>query len=238
MDNIVENLIKYQEIDSKLKAIEDEINGTELARNYGKCRKYMANVQNVIDDFESKSSNLLNQYNYLISEIKKINGKVVEYKNEIATCDDDETPAILDEFKELMEELNAKGDEVKKVTASMDELSKNLNKFVSQYKQVKAQYAELKPQYDELKGKRMAEMDAIKAELEKIEKETGGRTLERYKEKRKDKIFPVCYEVNLDDKEKICPRCKIGFSLAFINDLKNGHLKDCESCRCILYIRK
>ena len=53
----------------------------------------------------------------------------------------------------------------------------------------------------------------------------------RYKAKRKDKMFPVLYEV----KGNMCGKCLMELSMADLNRLKTEEVIECDNCRCLLH---
>ena len=81
------------------------------------------------------------------------------------------------------------------------------------------------------------EMKKIKAELAKIEKDIPKEDMELYKTKRKDKIFPVLYAVQVFGKKPHCSRCGTEFPMACFDSLKKGSLVECDSCHRLVYYK-
>lgn len=52
--------------------------------------------------------------------------------------------------------------------------------------------------------------------------------MQRYKAKRKDKMFPVLYELS----GELCSHCRMSLSMVDINRLNNGEIIECDNCRC------
>ena len=56
-----------------------------------------------------------------------------------------------------------------------------------------------------------------------------------YKSKRKDKIFPILYPVQVFGKKPHCSRCGTEFPMADFGSLKKGSIVECESCHRLVY---
>ena len=95
---------------------------------------------------------------------------------------------------------------------------------------VNVSYGEYGRKYKELKNSREAERSAVEKELAELEKAVDPAWMEKYKAKRKDKMFPVLYEV----KGNMCGNCRMELSMAELNRLKNEEIIECDNCRCLL----
>ena len=130
---------------------------------------------------------------------------------------------------------------LKSLRAEINKLVQQIEKTAAEYAAAKKQtiamqkqYKEYKEKYAAVKESRAAEIAAIEAELAKIGKDIPAETLDKYKAKRKEKIFPVIVEVNGNR----CPQCGMELSIAEISKLTDGRYIECDSCRRILFKRK
>jgi hypothetical protein len=60
--------------------------------------------------------------------------------------------------------------------------------------------------------------------------------MEKYNVRRNDNKFPIVYEVDISNKQPYCPACATLLSINAVNELSTGTVKECESCRKLLYV--
>ena len=119
----------------------------------------------------------------------------------------------------------------------MTAVLKEFSQLKAKTKEAKSQYSEFVPKYNALKASKEDEIKKIKAELAKIEKGIPKEDIELYKTKRKDKIFPVLYAVQVFGKKPHCSRCGTEFPMACFDSLKKGSLVECDSCHRLVYYK-
>ena len=71
--------------------------------------------------------------------------------------------------------------------------------------------------------------------LEKLKVDIDPVLMEKYQTRRSDKKFPIIYGVDISKGDAYCPACATGMSLTQINELSSGDVKECETCRKLLY---
>lgn len=92
-------------------------------------------------------------------------------------------------------------------------------------------YKEYSAVYQEYKKGKIAEMDAVKAELEKLSKGIDKEVLARYKTKRSERIFPILCAV-INDR---CSQCGMELSIVGKEKIAGGNVTECDNCHRFLY---
>ena len=121
----------------------------------------------------------------------------------------------------------------KRLFTQAESLNATLNEFNStkkNYGSARAKYAENKKIYEEELGKKSPQIDQIKKDLSKLEKDIEPKLITRYKQLRADRIYPVF--VRLIDKS--CGGCRMERSAAELDKLKNQGYLECENCHRII----
>ena len=233
---MIDELLKYQEADGKLRAIEQEIASTDERKKYMSARKFLEKAPEKLEALDARATEFRLIFERLEKKYAEIADTIKDYENLDEMVDEQggeisfykkTAAAIADNLKNLKAEINKLVSQIEKTSAEYAAAKKQTIAMQRQYKEYKEKYAAVKET-------RAAEVAAIEAELAKIGKEVPAETLAKYKAKRKEKVFPVVVEVSGNR----CPQCGMELSIADISKLSDGSFIECDSCRRILFKRK
>lgn len=233
---MIDELLKYQEADGKLRAIEQEIASTDERKKYMSARKFLEKAPEKLEALDARATEFRLMFERLEKKYAEIADTIKDYENLDEMVDErggeisfykKNAAAIADNLKNLKAEINKLVSQIEKTSAEYAAAKKQTIAMQRQYKEYKEKYAAVKET-------RAAEVAAIEAELAKIGKEVPAETLAKYKAKRKEKVFPVVVEVFGNR----CPQCGMELSIADISKLSDGSFIECDSCRRILFKRK
>ena len=231
---MIEQLLKYQEVDAKLRKIEVELSGNEDRKKAIVAKKYLEGVEETLEKLEARAAELASAYERVSDDLERMKEASEEFAtafegaNELGETDYllKRTEKIQGIIKNLSAEANKISEEMKKVLKDYSELKTNTQTY-------KAQLAECGKKYNELKDSKKDEMDKIKAELEVIKKTVDPSLMARYEEKRKEKIFPIVVEA----REQYCGACNMELPMAATHKLKSGEVIDCDQCKRMIYAK-
>lgn len=228
----LKNILAYQEVDKKLFALEQS-----LAKdpNKQKCNQ----LNQTARDSQVRSGQLEEQASAILKEMDELQKTIASTKKhgqELLKLD----PETLQEQE--LDEAIAKKDRVASNLIALDrrltKLAENINQVLSDfnrtiklYNEAKSQYQKYKAAYDAKLAETQPKMEALKSELEKLAKSVDAKTLDMYKAKRADRIFPVFVELI----GNACGRCRMELSASAVSKLKTEHILTCENCRSIIY---
>lgn len=236
MNDQIKYLLKYQEVDGKVKEIEDSLKKTEEAKKYYSASKFLKTVGEVASSIDAKSKPLIDSYNALVSDLKSLEKKAEEFSKSVETCEnDDELNYLKKKFQEVANEILLKEDSVKNLQKNIDDIFSEYNKLKEDNNAYKLQYNEFAPKFKELRDAKAPEVKALKTELEQIAKSIEPNLMQKYIQKREDKRFPIIFGVDTSQKSCYCPACATGMSISAQNELVSGNIKECENCRRLLY---
>ena len=71
----------------------------------------------------------------------------------------------------------------------------------------------------------------FEAKLAELAKDISAEAMEKYKSKRKEKLFPIMCKVN----DKRCSFCGMDLPIVDVNRLTSGGMIECDSCHRIIY---
>ena len=228
----IEQLLKYQEEDSKLLKIERDAANSEEWKNYSQSKSFLTKAPEKLEAMDAKAREIE-------LDLQKINKKyeeIAETLKDFENLDDlVEEGADIAFYKKNATQLQEK---LKALKAEINALSKTIKDADEEYKALKKktiavqkQYTEFNAVYKEYKAGKIAEMDAIKKELEKLSKDIAPEVFKRYENKRSERIFPIICAVASDR----CSKCGMELSIAGKEKIARGEITECENCHRFLY---
>lgn len=233
---MIEDLLKYQEEDAKLKKIENELASSEERKKAASAKKYLEGFDENLSKIDLKANELITFYEKTSGEIVELNEQAKDLSKAIEEAESEqETDYLLKKLDELVATIKYSENESKNLSQRISAVIKEYAVLKNTYKAAKTQYEEYGVKYNELKASKADEMNKIKENLSKLEKKVEPSLMERYLKKRKEeKMFPVIFEVTSD----VCGACHMNISLNEIAKLNNGEILECENCRRLLFKKK
>ncbi len=229
---MIDNLLKYQDVDATLRKIELELSGSEERKKAISAKKYLDGVNENVEKLDNKAKELISAYESTTKEQLKLEEQETEFKNAIEELEDDKgAEFLLKKVDELLNQIKYLGDKATKINQEIQAVLKEYATLKNNTKLAQAQYVEFGKKYNDLKNSKEEEMNSIKKELEKIKKTVDANLMDRYLKKRAEKIFPIVFEVS----NEVCGACNMQLSMNELSKLKNGEIIDCDQCRRMLY---
>lgn len=236
MDKNIEKLVNYQEVDKELKVLEDEVRKSDESQKYLTAKKFLSTVNDSLSALESKAKVIVDSYNLAMTEIEKLKKTAEESSSTIDSCEsENELNYFKKKFQSTIDAISNLEGKINSLSKEMDDVLKEFNKLRVATKQMKAQYEEYGPKFKALKDSKDAEMNKLKVKLEKLKADIDPVLMDKYQTRRNDKKFPIIYGVDISTNSVYCPACATEMSLSQKNELASGEIKECETCRKLLY---
>lgn len=232
---MIEELLKYQEVDAKLRKIEVELAGSEARKKAASAKKYIDGVEENVNKLNARAEELTHAYNEIAAEQERLSEQKAEFKSAFEHAEDEKAITyLLKKVEDLETKIKRLVSQANKVLSGMQGIIKEYATIKSTTKAAQAQLAENGKKYNELKQSKQAEKDEIEKELKKLEKEVDPVLMEKYKKKRNGKIFPVVYEI----RGNVCGACNMEVPMSVMTRVKNGAVVECDNCGKLLYLKK
>lgn len=228
----IEQLLKYQEEDSKLLKIEREAANSEEWKNYSQSKSFLTKVPDKLEAMDAKARGLEAD----LQKIDKRYEEIAETLKDFENLDDlVEEGADISFYKKNAMQLQEK---LKSLKAEINAISKTIKESDEEYQALKKktisvqkQYTEFATAYQDYKKRKLAEMEQIKEELKKLSAGIYPEVMKRYETKRSERIFPIICAVAGDR----CSKCGMGLSIAGKEKIARGEVTECENCHRFLY---
>lgn len=224
-------ILKYQEIDKKLYALERELAGCEERKEYLKTKKFLETAADKLDAFDAKAAQLKSAAVELTKKYLKTEDTLKDFAHL------DELVAGGADIAFYKKSAMSIADQMKKIKADLAALTASINSTHEEYQKLKKQviatqkqYKEAYEKYSAVKASKEGDRKAIEAELTAATAGISPAVMEKYKIKRKERIFPVVGKL----KDNRCPFCGMEPPLAARSKLTGGNVIECDNCHRII----
>ncbi len=230
---IVQQLLKYQEVDEKLKAIEDALKGSEEFKKYAQATKFLKTVDDSRILYEDRSSALISNFNEKQSELAKLIDEMNDLSESLADdADEKEISFLSKRASELQKKLQSLESQIQKLESEIKEVLSQYSNFVKKTKVYMEQRKENKEKYEKLLAEKEAERKSISDELKVLEKDIPEDLMKVYKDKRKDGKFKIVCKVE----NGYCTSCNTELVIAEKEKLKKEKIIECPNCHKLIYV--
>ena len=228
----LKELLEYQKVDGELKKIEQELAASEERKKFVQAKTFIKNAESRIAAQDTRAVELKKLRDELVSRVNEMGKAIAEYADIDEIVDDGggDIAFYKRNAQQLSEKLRAAKAELSRLLSEIESLSTEYKKMMEQGKAANKQYKEYAEKFKAVQNARAAEVDAINKRLEAIGKTIPPELLERYMQKRKERIFPVLVPLQGD----MCV-CGMDLPLAQQGRLAGGNTIECDHCHRILY---
>lgn len=229
--SVLEQLLEYQKKDAELRKIEQEIASSEERKKLVQARNFMKSAESRIAAEDARAAELKKLRDDLIARVDETSRAIAEYSDLDEMVDGGGDIAFYKKNAlQLQERLKNVKAELTRILSEIAALSAEYKKMMEQGKAANRQYKEYSEKFKAVQGARAAEVEKINRELAAIAKEIPAETLEKYKQKRRENVFPVLVPLT----GGMCV-CGMDLSLAQQEKLQGGNVIECEHCRRFVY---
>ena len=230
---MIEKLLKYQEVDEKLKAIEDSIKSSQEYQMVLKAKKVIKAYNESKDSYDERSALLMATYNEKTEFLTKLLDEAKEISLSLEDGSDEKEIAFLTKrVNEINKHLSTLENDIKKLEEDIKDLLQRFSKATRSAKAASEQGAEYKVKYDELVKSKEGEKQAIVKELEGIAKEIPADIMKKYLDKRKDGKFKIVCPVQ----NGYCTSCMTELVIGEMEKLKAEKIMECPNCHKLIYL--
>ena len=225
-------ILKYQETDVKLFALERELASCEERKKYVQAKKFLEGAAEKLDSLEAKASALKGKAAEIIERCSAVEKDLADLSgiDELIEGGADVSYYIKAAQKQ-MDALRKTKNELAALTESINATDKEFKDLKKKVIATQKTYAEAGEKYKAVKASREDERKALVKELSAIAADISESALNKYLAKRKEKVFPVVFPLT----NGRCPCCGMEVPLVAMSQLKTSGIIECESCRRILF---
>ena len=228
-----EKLLQYQRLDGKILALERDIQKNESKQLLNRLGVAIRDEQNKLIELESKSKQLISQFEKNNAEYTVNYKEMAELaKKDVTKMSETDAEAILDKINKVVMSLSNLERSLSSGQEAIGSILKAFEACKNNIVSYKARYKQVKEQFDKFLESMNPQIEGVRLEMTKLEKELDSTMLSKYKHLRQDRIFPVFVPLN----NNACGGCSMELPAALINKLTSKGYLECEQCRRYIYI--
>ncbi len=227
----LQELLEYQRLDGELRKIEMELNATEEKKKLSQAKIVMRNAEQRIAAQDKRAVELKALRDSLIARVDETSKAIAEYSDvEELVEGGGDVGFYKKSAQQLMDRVRSMKGELNKLFAEIEQLTAEYKKLMEQGKLMSRQKREYTEKFKEVQAKYADRIEQLNSQMEEMAKKIPPEILDRYRQKRKEKIFPVLVPLNGD----MCV-CGMDLPLAQRNKLAGGNVIECENCHRFIY---
>ncbi len=228
---VLKELLEYQREDAALRAIEQELLASEERKKFMQAKKFMEAAREKLESLEKRAIEIRTARDDLMGRVEDMTHAVAEYAEleEMIEGGGDiafykkNAQAQLDRLRSIKNELN-------KLLAEASAVVEEYRKLREQTIAMQKQYKEYNEKFKTLRNAKAPEVKKITEKLESIAKNIDPAIMDRYQQKRKERIFPIIVPLSGD----FC-MCGFEFPKFHQSELAGGNVVECENCHRFIY---
>jgi len=213
---------------------------TELAKSVD--REKASTIQQELKMFHSRllvleenAKKVNAAYSRAIKKYQEYNEKLAELEKQVETASSDNFELYEKAYKDFANIASALDKEIVKLHNDVQQINSEYVDIIKKSKEGKELYNKYRDRYIKLKSELEPQINELKAEIAKLQKEVDSKIMQKYNQKRENKIFPVFVQLA----QNKCGGCRMEISAAKLGSMKNNEFGviECENCGRIIYTK-
>lgn len=227
-----EQLLKYQQEDSKLLDLEREAANSEERKNFTQAKAFLTKAPEKLEALEARAVELSRLAEQLSKQYSEISDTLKDFESidELA-LGGTEISFYKKNVLQITERLKSIRAEIASLTKAVKDADEEYKALKKKTISMQKQYAEYSETYKNYKETKLKEMEAVKAELAKLAKGIDPAVMQKYQAKRSERIFPILCAV----KDGRCSKCGTELSLSGKEKISSGDVIECDNCHRFLF---
>lgn len=229
----MEEILKYQDIDSEIKKIEAQIADNASRKNAIKMQQFLKDAQGKLVELGKRADDTIKAYNQY-KEIYNKMAKNLEVAEKNAGSEDiAKSEGLLDAIETITSNLAKLDKEMASVIANCTSIQNEVASIMKSARTAKTNMQKYKEEFAKYKAEMDEKIAELKEKLAKQAKNVDKAMLAKYKQKSQEKANVFVPEVSGK-----CGGCRMEISASKLNTLKAEGFIECENCGRVIYLKK
>ena len=226
----MQNLIKYQELDNKVRKLNASLNSNENRAKANQMQQFMRDSQAKIIALDETASKTMQLVKKLRQEQEKAVSKI---ESLLKTPSDNYEDASKneDEAIKLAEVLMKLERELTNIQNKLVSISKDFENLMKNAKTAKSNLVFYKQEFEKAKQNVLPELEALEKEMQEQKKKVKPELMAKYQSKSEGKIFPIFVPLV----QNRCGGCHMEVPAGKIKDVAGDNVVECENCGRFIY---
>jgi len=230
---MLEAILKYQEIEQNIDALENELKKSKEFDEANKAKKLLSELRVKVEKLEDSAKTILARYQKATAKFAQYTKKLEALEAELAAADDSKIALYEKAYKDFSTVSISLDKEIAYLYSEMEQINADYLALIMKSKEVRATYNKYKLAFEKQKAEKKPILDELKANLDKQKKVVDEKLLKIYLQKKEGRIFPV-YAALASNK---CSGCRMEVSASKLGAMKTNEygVIECENCGRFIY---
>ncbi len=230
---MLENILKYQEIEGKLVAEEAELSKSKDREKASEISQLLKNQHNRILVLEGQAQKVNDSYKKAIAKYEEFLKKLEVLEKEMENADASKTSVYEKAYKDFASIANTLEKDIANIYNHIQQISKEYEEIIKKSKEDRIKFDKYKAAFNKLKAEKEPKIEALNQELRDTKEKVDSKLLNVYLQKRETKKFPV-FVALISNK---CGGCRMEISASKLGQMKTNDygVIECENCGRLIY---
>lgn len=231
-------ILKYQEVDIKLRKTLDGLERSDFAKRLEQSRKGFSEAKTAVEDSEKNAGEIADFYKKAMKYYEENAPKAIELEEklngELSEEEYKKTVAALETLKTKFSEIEKRLSERK---AKSEKLLDEYREGQKRGKKMREVHAQAKENYETLKKEQEPVIAQLKSTLDELRPSIDAELMQQYDELAAERKYPAFVEAYGDEKSSFsCRGCGLQLSQSSKGKLVENGICRCDTCRRIIYM--
>ena len=230
-----DKILEVQKIEGEILKLENDLSKSGDREKASMIQQELKNYHSRLVVLEENAKKVNAVYSKAVKKYQEYSDKLTELEKQIETVSTENYELYEKAYKDFSSIAVGLEKEITKLHNDIQQISHEYEEIIKLSKVGREKFDKYKEKYTKLKNEIEPKISALKTELSKVQKEVDSKILQRYMQKRENKIFPVFVKLV----ENKCGGCRMEISASKLGAVKSNELKiiDCENCGRLIYTK-
>lgn len=225
---MLENILKYQEIEANIVAAENELSKSKEREKATEMQQTLKNNHARLLSLEKSAATVNEKYKKASDKYAQFVSKLDALEKELAQADETKTAIYEKAYKDFSAVSAVLEKEIAAIYAEIQQINQEYENIMKKSKTDREKFDKYKAAFNKIKAEKEPEIAAMKDSLEAQKKSIDEKLFKVYNQKREGKVFPVFVEINANK----CGGCRMEISASKLGSMKSNAygVIECENC--------
>lgn len=230
-----DKILEYQKTEGALIKLENELAKSSDREKAAAIQQELKSYHSRLLALEENAKRVNDAYSKAIKKYQEYNEKLAELEKQIETVSGENVELYEKAYKDFANIATGLEREIAKLHNDIQQISHEYEEIIKKSKVDREKFDKHKEKYTKLKLELEPKIAELKSGLAKIQKDVDSKLLQRYNQKRENRIFPVFVPLV----ENKCGGCRMEISASKLGAMKNNDFGviECENCGRIIYTK-
>lgn len=230
---MLENILRYQEIESGLISEENELLKSKDREKAAEIQQTLKNQHSRLISLENQAAKVNDSYKKATEKYNEFLKKLESLEKEMDSADQSKTAIYEKAYKDFSAVANTLEKDIANIYTLIQQISREYEEIIKKSKTEREKFDKYKASYAKLKAEKEPKIADAKQKLVEQAKLIDSKLMSKYTQKRDSKMFPV-FVALVSNK---CGGCRMEISASKLGQMNTNQygVIECENCGRYIY---